>query len=615
MSDSKNTEKKRTGNMSAGMTTMGSGEKAKDAKQTMRKLMQCFVPFKVGLIFITLFAVIGTVFMIVGPKILGQALTELSTGFFGQLSGGAGIDFDKIAGILVMLTVLYVASLIFSSIQGFLMSGVSQKMTYDLRKQIIEKTNRMPMGYFDQRNHGETLSLITNDIDTIGISLNQSATQIVTSFVTVVGILVMMLSIDWAMTLISLIVLPISIVVVSIVVKGSQKYFRRQQESLGHVNSQVEEIFGAHTVVRVFNAEQKEQQVFERENQALYQAGWKAQFMSGIMFPIMFFVGNLGFIAVAISGGLFAAAGRIETGFILTFIQYTRIFTQSINQLAQSSTMIQSTLAAAERVFEFLDLPEEVQTVKNPVKLQSVQGAVDFDHVHFGYVPGQTIIHDFSTQIKPGQKIAIVGPTGAGKSTIVKLLMRFYDVDTGDIFVDGHKISAFDQNDLRRMFGMVLQDTWLFHGTIMENIRYGKLDATDQEVKAAAKATYCDHFIKTLPGGYDMVLNEETSNVSQGQKQLLTIARALLADPKILILDEATSSVDTRTEVRIQKAMNILMEGRTSFIIAHRLSTIRDADKILVMRDGDIVEQGSHDQLLEQQGFYHSLYNAQFKVG
>lgn len=595
------------------MGGMGAGEKAKNFKGTMKQLWKYLSRYWVALLLTVLFAVGSTVFAIIGPKILGNATTELFTGLMSKITGGAGINFEKITQILLFLLGLYILSAVFSYIQGWLMTGVSQKLTYQLRKQISEKVGRMPMSFFETKNHGEILSIVTNDVDTLSMSLNQSATQLITSIVTVIGVLVMMLSINWVMTLIALVILPVSAILVSQIVKRSQKYFKGQQEYLGHVNGQVEEVFGGHSVVRAFNAEKQVTEQFEKDNNTLYQSAWRSQFLSGLMMPVMTFIGNIGYVAVAIIGGYFAISGQITVGNIQSFIQYTRNFTQPITQLAQVSNMLQSTAAAAERIFEFLEEGEEDQTAENPVQMKQFDGSVAFEHVHFGYNPDKIIINDFSAQVKPGQKIAIVGPTGAGKTTMIKLLMRFYDVNSGAILVDGHDIRDFNRDDLRSLFGMVLQDTWLFHGTIMENIRYGRLGATDEEVYAAAKAAHADHFIKTLPDGYQMVLNEEASNVSQGQKQLLTIARAILADPKILILDEATSSVDTRTETRIQKAMDNLMKGRTSFVIAHRLSTIRDADLILVMRDGDIVEQGTHDELIAQKGFYESLYNSQFE--
>ncbi len=592
---------------------MGAGEKAKDFKGTIRKLMKYLSEYKIGLIFVLLFAIGSTIFNIAGPKILGKATTEIFTGLVGKVSGGSGIDFEKIAHILIFLMCLYVTSAIFSFIQGYIMTGVSQKLTYRLRKEISEKINRMPMNYFDTRTHGEVLSRVTNDIDTLSQSLNQSATQIITSFTTIIGVLIMMLSISPLMTLVALLILPISLGLISTIVKRSQRHFKNQQEYLGHVNGQVEEVYGGHNIVKAFNKETDVIKEFDETNEILYQSAWKSQFFSGMMMPIMQFVGNLGYVAVAILGGCLAIKKTIEVGDIQSFIQYVRNFTQPITQVAQVANMLQSTAAASERVFEFLEEEEEDQFAQNPVSVEGLEGNVEFDHVHFGYNADKIIINDFSAKVKQGQKIAIVGPTGAGKTTMIKLLMRFYDVNSGAILIDGHNLKDFNRGELRQMFGMVLQDTWLFHGSIKENIRYGKLDATDEEVIEAAKAAHVHRFVQTLPNGYDMELNEEASNVSQGQKQLLTIARAILADPKILILDEATSSVDTRTEVRIQKAMDNLMRGRTSFIIAHRLSTIRDADLILVMKDGDIIEQGNHEELLKQNGFYAELYNSQFE--
>ncbi len=589
------------------------GEKAKDFKGTMKKLTAYLGKFKAAIFFVMLFAVGSTVFNIAGPKILGKATTELFNGLVGKISGGPGIDFDKIGKILLMLLGLYVCSALFSFIQGYIMTGVSQKLTYQMRKEISEKIRRLPMNYFDKVSHGEILSRITNDVDTLSQSLNQSATQMITSVTTIVGVLIMMLSISPLMTLIALLILPVSVGFISVIVKYSQRYFKNQQEYLGHVNGQVEEVYGGHNIVKAFNKEEDVIAEFERDNDILCESAWKSQFLSGMMMPIMQFVGNLGYVAVVILGGYLAMKKTIEVGDIQSFIQYVRNFTQPIQQAAQVANMLQSTAAASERVFEFLEEAEEDQTVPEAVTIEGLQGRVEFDHVRFGYNPEHTIIHDFSAKIEPGQKIAIVGPTGAGKTTMVKLLMRFYDVGGGSIKVDGHDVRDFNRSELREMFGMVLQDTWLFKGSIEENIRYGKLDATHEEVEEAAKAAYVHRFVQTLPGGYEMELNEEANNVSQGQKQLLTIARAILADPKILILDEATSSVDTRTEVRIQKAMDNLMRGRTSFIIAHRLSTIRDADLILVMKDGDIVEQGNHEELLEQNGFYAELYNSQFE--
>jgi len=591
---------------------MGAGEKAKDFKGTIKKLMKYLSEYKIGLIFVLLFAIGSTIFNIAGPKILGKATTEIFTGLVGKVSGSSGIDFEKIAHILIFLMCLYVTSAIFSFIQGYIMTGVSQKLTYRLRKEISEKINRMPMNYFDTRTHGEVLSRVTNDIDTLSQSLNQSATQIITSFTTIIGVLIMMLSISPLMTLVALLILPISLGLISTIVKRSQRHFKNQQEYLGHVNGQVEEVYGGH-IVKAFNKEADVIKEFDETNEILYQSAWKSQFFSGMMMPIMQFVGNLGYVAVAILGGYLAIKKTIEVGDIQSFIQYVRNFTQPITQVAQVANMLQSTAAASERVFEFLEEEEEDQFAQNPVSVEGLEGNVEFDHVHFGYNADKIIINDFSAKVKQGQKIAIVGPTGAGKTTMIKLLMRFYDVNSGAILIDGHNLKDFNRGELRQMFGMVLQDTWLFHGSIKENIRYGKLDATDEEVIEAAKAAHVHRFVQTLPNGYDMELNEEASNVSQGQKQLLTIARAILADPKILILDEATSSVDTRTEVRIQKAMDNLMRGRTSFIIAHRLSTIRDADLILVMKDGDIIEQGNHEELLKQNGFYAELYNSQFE--
>lgn len=592
---------------------MGTGEKAKNFKGTIKKLMKYLSTYKIGLILVIIFAIGSTIFNIAGPKILGKATTEIFTGLVGKVSGGVGIDFDKVARILISLMCLYLTSAVFSFIQGYIMTGVSQKLTYRLRKEVSEKINRMPMNYFDTRMHGEVLSRVTNDIDTLSQSLNQSATQMITSFTTIIGVLVMMLSISPLMTLVALLILPISLGLISMIVKRSQKHFKKQQEYLGHVNGQVEEVYSGHNIVKVFNKEEDVIREFDETNDILYQSAWKSQFFSGMMMPIMQFVGNLGYVAVAILGGYLAIQKSIQVGDIQSFIQYVRNFTQPITQAAQVANMLQSTAAASERVFEFLEEEEEDQFVENAVSVKGLEGNVEFDHVHFGYSEDKIIINDFSAKAKQGQKIAIVGPTGAGKTTIIKLLMRFYDVNSGAILIDGHNVKDFNRSELRQMFGMVLQDTWLFHGSIKDNIRYGKLDATDEEVVEAAKAAHVHHFVQTLPNGYDMELNEEASNVSQGQKQLLTIARAILADPKILILDEATSSVDTRTEVRIQKAMDNLMRGRTSFVIAHRLSTIRDADLILVMKEGDIVEQGNHEELLRKNGFYAELYNSQFE--
>ena len=608
-----NERPKQRGPMGHGPGAMGAGEKAKDFKGTMKKLMAYLGTFKVAILVVMLFAIGSTIFTIVGPKILGNATTEIFNGLVSKVSGGAGIDFDKIAKILLTVLALYGVSALFSYIQGFIMTGVSQKLTYRMRKEISEKINRMPLNYFDTMTHGEVLSRVTNDVDMLSQSLNQSATQIITSFTTIIGVLIMMLSISPMMTLIALLILPVSMGLISVIVKHSQKHFRNQQEYLGHVNGQVEEVYGGQNIVRVFNKEDDVILEFDKTNEILYQSAWKSQFFSGMMMPIMQFVGNLGYVAVAIVSGYFTIKNKIEVGDIQSFIQYVRNFTQPITQAAQVANMLQSTAAAAERVFEFLGEKEEDQTVPNPVSVEGLKGNVEFKNVHFGYNEDRIIINDFSAKVKDGQKIAIVGPTGAGKTTMIKLLMRFYDVNSGEILIDGHNLKDFNRSELRQMFGMVLQDTWLFHGSIKDNIRYGRLDATDEEVVEAAKAAYVHRFVQTLPEGYDMELNEEANNVSQGQKQLLTIARAILADPLILILDEATSSVDTRTEERIQKAMDNLMRGRTSFVIAHRLSTIRDADLILVMKDGDIIEQGNHEELLKKNGFYAELYNSQFE--
>lgn len=591
---------------------MAPGEKAKDFKGSIGKLIKYIGRYKIAVIIVMIFAAVSTVFSVVGPKILGKATTALSEGLMKKIAGTGGMDFGYIAKILLFTLGLYAFSAAFSFIQGWIMTGVTQKICYRLRKEISEKINRMPMKYFESRTYGEVLSRITNDVDTLGMGLNQSITTIITSIATLIGVLVMMLSISPLMTLIALVILPISVGLISVVIKKSQKYFKTQQEYLGHINGQVEETFGGHLVVKSFNKEHDMIAEFDKTNNILYKSAWKSQFLSGMMMPIMQFVGNLGYACVALAGGLLAIKGTITIGDIQAFIQYVRNFTQPVQQIAQVANQVQSMAAASERVFEFLGEEEEDQIVENPVSTEHIEGAVSFENVHFGYNPDQTIINDFSAEVKPGQKIAIVGPTGAGKTTMVKLLMRFYDVNSGAIKVDGHNIKDFNRRELRDAFGMVLQDTWLYKDTIMENIRYGRLDATDEEVIAAAKAAHAHHFIETLPGGYQMELNEDASNVSQGQKQLLTIARAILADNPILILDEATSSVDTRTEIQIQKAMDNLMKGRTSFVIAHRLSTIKDADIILVMKDGDIVEQGNHEELLEQGGFYADLYNSQF---
>ena len=590
-------------------------ERAKDFKGTLLQLLKTMGAYKISLIVVIVFAILSTIFNIAGPKILAKATTALATGWIARLRGVGSIDFGYIGKILLILLAMYLCSAAFSFIQGWLMTGLSQKVCYDFRRQISEKIDRLPLAYFEKRTVGEVLSRITNDVDTLGQSLNQSVTQLITSVATMIGVLLMMLSISPRMTLIALLILPVSLALVLLVVKFSQKYFKAQQATLGVVNGQVEEVYSGHNVIKAFNREAAVLADFNTANDKLFESAWKSQFLSGLMQPIMNFVGNLGYVAVAIVGSVFAANGVITIGDIQAFIQYVKNFTQPIQQLAQVSNMLQSMAAAAERVFEFLNEPEEAQ-LADPARRAGpacIDGQVTFDHVRFGYVPEKTIIHDFSCTVNPGEKVAIVGPTGAGKTTMVKLLMRFYDVDSGSITLNGHDVRDFDRSALREGFGMVLQDTWLFKGTIMENIRYGRLDATDEEVIAAAKTANADHFIRTLPGGYQMELNEDASNVSQGQKQLLTIARAILADNRILILDEATSSVDTRTEQRIQTAMDHLMRGRTSFGIAHRLSTIRDADLILVMRDGDIVEQGTHDQLIEKGGFYADLYNSQFE--
>lgn len=609
MSNETHTNRRR-GPMGGGMQP---GEKAKDFKGSIGKLMAYIGKYKAAIVVVLLFALGSTVFNVAGPKILGRATTALSEGLMAKISGTGGIDFDKIGKILLFVLGLYLCSAVFNFIQGWIMTGITQKICYRLRKEISEKINRMPMKYFESRTYGEVLSRITNDVDTLGMGLNQSVTMLITSVATMVGVFIMMLSISPLMTLIAIVILPVSMGLISVVVKHSQKFFRSQQEYLGHINGQVEEVYGGHLVIKAFNREKDTIEEFDRINKVLYDSAWKSQFLSGMMQPIMNFVGNLGYAAVALAGGFLAIRNVITIGDIQAFIQYVKNFTQPITQIAQVTNQLQSMAAATERVFEFLEEEEEEQTAEHAVDVSTVIGNVEFEHVSFGYKPEQIIIKDFSAKVKQGQKIAIVGPTGAGKTTMVKLLMRFYDVNGGAIKIDGHNVKDFNRRELRDAFGMVLQDTWLFKGTIMENIRYGRLDATDEEVIAAAKAAHADHFIRTLPGGYQMELNEDASNVSQGQKQLLTIARAILADNKILILDEATSSVDTRTEIAIQKAMDNLMRGRTSFVIAHRLSTIRDADLILVMKDGDIVEQGNHQELLAADGFYANLYNSQFE--
>jgi ATP-binding cassette, subfamily B, multidrug efflux pump len=599
---------------------MMQGEKARDFKGTMRKLLQYLRMYRGQLLVVVLFAIGATAFNTIGPKILGQATTKLFQGVMGQISGsGQGIDFTFIGNILIQVSLLYVLSALFGYVQGWIMTGITARISYQFRKDIADKINRMPLRYFDGTNHGEVLSRITNDVDTISQTMNQSLSQIISSFVAVVGTLIMMLSISVTMTLVALLVIPLSLAFTGFIISRSQKYFKQQQDYLGHVNGHVEEMYGGHVVMKAFNGEARSVEIFDKFNDTLYDSAWKSQFLSGLMMPMMNFIGNLGYVAVTILGGYLAVRGTLQVGDIQAFIQYVRQFTQPISQLANTTNVLQQTAAAAERVFEFLNEAEEVPEAAVPVQLPCkegvacVDGAVEFEHVHFGYNPEKVIINDFSASVQPGQRIAIVGKTGAGKTTMVKLLMRFYDVNDGAILIDGINIKDFTRRDLRSQFGMVLQDTWLYNGTIMENIRYGRPDASDEEVIAAARAAHVDHFVHTLPDGYNMILNEEASNVSQGQKQLLTIARAVLADPRILILDEATSSVDTRTEVLIQKAMNNLMKGRTSFIIAHRLSTIRDADLILVMQDGDIVEQGSHKELLAKGGSYAGMYNSQFE--
>ena len=588
--------------------------KVKNIKGTSKKLISTYLSkHKISLIVISIFAIASTIFAIIGPKVLGDATTEIYNGIISKIQGGTGIDFKKIGQILLILLLLYVTSTIFSCVQGYMMTGVAQKITYKMRKDISKKINKLPMKYFDGKTKGEVLSIITNDVDILSDNLNQSITQVITSIFTIIGILIMMFSINWQMTLISLTILPISAVILKFIVKHSQKYFVKQQEYLAKVNGQVEEVYSGLTIVKAFNSEEKVKKEFEKRNKELRKSAWRSQFFSGVMYPIMNFVGNAGYVAVAIIGGYFAIQGKITVGNIQSFVGYNKRFTNPINQLAGVSSMLQSMLAAAERVFEFLEEDEEIITAKGNIDTKNLKGNITFNHVKFGYDPEKIIIKDFTSNIKQGQKIAIVGPTGAGKTTIVKLLMRFYDVQEGEILVDGYNIKDFERGNLRKMFGMVLQDTWLFGGTVKENIKYGKEEATDDDIIEAAKAAHVHHFIKTLPHGYNSILNEETSNISAGQKQLLTIARVILADPKILILDEATSSIDTRTEVQIQSAMDNLMKGRTSFVIAHRLSTIKNADLILVMDHGDIVEQGTHEELLEKNGFYANLYNSQFE--
>lgn len=612
---SKKVDNKRHGGFGGPMGGMHlGGAKAKDFKGTTKKLLDYLKPFRLSIIIVLIFAVGSAAFSIIGPKVLGHVTTSIFEGLVSKISGsGAGIDFSYIGKLIVILIVLYVISAAFSFIQNFVMSGVAQKVSYNLRKEISLKINKMPLKYFDKMSHGEVLSRVTNDVDTVSNTLNQSLSQIFTSITTLIGVLIMMLSISGTMTLAAIIVVPLSGVLISFVVKKSQKYFKEQQSYLGHVNGHVEEIYSGHTIVKAFNGEEKSVEEFNELNDTLYSSAWKSQFLSGMMMPIMTFIGNIGYVIVTILGGYLVVKNSIKVGDIQSFIQYIRSFNQPIAQAAQIANVLQSTAAAAERVFEFLEEEEEADLDINPIDVEELKGEVTFKNVHFGYNEDKIIINDFSSKVKPGQRIAIVGPTGAGKTTIVKLLMRFYELNSGEILVDNYNINEFKRSDLRKAFGMVLQDTWLFNGSIMENIRYGNLNASDEEVINAAKAAHVHHFVKTLPDGYNMELNEDASNVSQGQKQLLTIARAILADPKILILDEATSSVDTRTEVLIQKAMDNLMKGRTSFIIAHRLSTIKDADLILVMKDGDIVEQGNHNELLNKDGFYANLYNSQFE--
>lgn len=601
------------GPMGRGHMGMMKGEKAKNFKGTMKRLLSYLAEYKLTILFVFLCAVASTIFMIVGPKILGRATTALFEGVMAKIAGTGSVDFTYIGKIILFALIIYLGSSLFSWIMGWIMARVSADITYRFRRDISLKINKIPFNYYDNTTHGETLSRITNDVDTINHTLNQSLTQIVTSVVSIVGVLIMMFSIDWRMTLIALAILPLSMGLVGVIVKQSQKYFKQQQEYLGHINGHVEEMFSGHMVMKAFNGEEKSIETFEKSNKTLFSSAWKSQFLSGLMMPLMKFVGNLGYVAVAILGGYLVIQRVISIGDVQAFIQYVNNFTQPITQIANISNVLQRTAAAAERVFEFLEEDQELAETANPVILENAEGRVEFKNVHFGYNPEEPVIQNFSAKAEPGQKVAIVGPTGAGKTTMVKLLMRFYDVQKGSIMVDGTRIQDFTRTDLRKNFGMVLQDTWLFNGTIRDNISYGNPDVSEADIIKAAEAAHADHFIHTLPDGYDMVLNEETSNISQGQKQLLTIARAILADPKILILDEATSSVDTRTEILIQKAMDNLMSNRTSFVIAHRLSTIKNADLILVMNEGDIVEQGTHEALLEKKSFYADLYNSQFE--
>lgn len=609
-----NSEGRRHRGPGGGPMAMMKGEKARDFKGTMSKLIKYLRVYRVSIIIVFIFAIVSAALSVAGPKILGRATTKLFEGIMAKIEGTGNIDFDYIRNIVLILIVLYLISAFFAYIQGWIMSSVSMKVSYNMRKELSEKINKMPLKYFDSTNHGEVLSRVTNDVDTLSQTLNQSLGQIITSVTTVIGVLVMMLTISWQLTLVALVMIPVSFLLIMFIVKNSQKFFKQQQDYLGNVNGHIEEMYSGHLVMKAFNGEKKSVEKFDKLNSRLFSSAWKSQFLTSIMMPLMNFVGNLGYVGVCILGGYLAAKGSISVGDIQAFIQYVRQFTQPISQIANISNILQQTAASAERVFEFLAEEEEVSETPNPVNPKNVDGSVEFKNVHFGYKPKTTVINDFSVKVREGQRVAIVGPTGAGKTTMIKLLMRFYDVTKGAILINGHDIRNFTREGLRSMFGMVLQDTWLYNGTIMENIRYGKLDASDEDVKKAARAAHVDSFVHTLPDGYNMVLNEEASNVSQGQKQLLTIARAILSDPKILILDEATSSVDTRTEVQIQKAMNNLMKNRTSFIIAHRLSTIRDADLILVMKHGDIVEQGNHEELLETEGFYASLYNSQFEL-